>query len=231
MSDDKEIDYSKPPDLSKIVEFEDDPEILDEIPADVLPDEAPGDVNLPPDPEPTEAKLTPPVQRPDTDEAATNPFKQRDWLPKDVYDPDAVEAALAGDTPQPEAVGKPVKAKRGRGKEERIQFVLVPALWKRQLVGVRGGTYDLALELLTESWLTGEKTVPVSNILADRVGLNREAKRRALSQLVDRSLIRLSQDGQQAPRATLLGLKIPPGKPSLNSDTPSPNSDTTVSKL
>jgi predicted ArsR family transcriptional regulator len=87
---------------------------------------------------------------------------------------------------------------------ELLKFVQVPIPWIQRLIGTKGSTHDLALELLAESWLTGKNTVVVSNILAERVSLSRDAKWRALQQLEERGLIRLERETKKAGRATLL---------------------------
>jgi hypothetical protein len=104
---------------------------------------------------------------------------------------------------QPKAT-KRGETKRTKAKKELLKFVQVPAPWKQRLVGARGPTYDLAMELLAENWLTGKNPVVVSNILAERVSLSREVKRRALLQLEARGLIRAVREGNQAARVSLL---------------------------
>jgi hypothetical protein len=106
--------------------------------------------------------------------------------------------------PEQPSATKRGKTKRDRAKQELLKFVQVPIPWKQRLVGVRGTTYDLALELLAESWLTGKNTVVVSNILAERVSLSRMSKHRALVQLEESGLIQLEQEPKKAARATLL---------------------------
>jgi hypothetical protein len=109
------------------------------------------------------------------------------------------------------APGQPTVAKRKakrNAKEELLKFVQVPIPWKQRLSGARGTTYDLALELLAERWLTGKNTVVVSNVLAERVGLSRMSKHRALLQLEELGLIQLEQEANKAGRASLLCLHL-----------------------
>jgi hypothetical protein len=106
--------------------------------------------------------------------------------------------------PEQPTAAKRGRAKRTKAKVELLKFVQAPIPWKQRLIGTRGSTYDLALELLAESWLTGKNTVVVSNILAERVSLSRDAKWRALQQLEERGLIRLERETKKAGRATLL---------------------------
>jgi hypothetical protein len=213
------IDYSKPIDDSEFVDIE------DEIPANVPPEalaaeavetDAKNSADVAPSPPPEPPSEPGPAE---ADCPAGNGSPYTDLRME--YNQEAVDAAIAEARSRTARTAKSVLSRR-----DKIKFIRLPPFWKQQLVGARGTTYDLAWELLSEHWLTGEETIAVSNILAGRVRLVRESKRKALTQLAERGVIQLTQEGQQAPRATLLGLD----GPSPKTDEPSPNTDSGVTK-
>lgn len=99
----------------------------------------------------------------------------------------------------------PSRLRSVRNRSEVQKFIMLPQIWKEELKGASGATYALALEILAEMWWTKDSTVVVSNALAERAGLSRRAKIRALKELAQRGLVRIKQQGSQAPRATVTG--------------------------
>jgi hypothetical protein len=98
------------------------------------------------------------------------------------------------------AAPKPKPKRRQQGK-----FVMVPVLWCEQLVsiGARDATYRVALHLLFEAWRTGNRTVKLTNVALSKVGVGREGKRRALSQLRKAGLIAVEQRPGRNPLITV----------------------------
>jgi hypothetical protein len=80
------------------------------------------------------------------------------------------------------------------------KFVRFPWAWVERLEAVKSGsTYRLALLLIYEHWRTADRPIRLSNILAAEVGVAREAKRRALSELERLGLIRVERGTGKSP--------------------------------
>jgi hypothetical protein len=98
-------------------------------------------------------------------------------------------------------VGKPGKGNRPAN---AAGFVRVPMVWKERLANAKSAAaIKLALELLFESWRTGELTLVLSNALARRAGVTRQTKPRGLRELERLGLIKVKRQGRRAPRVTL----------------------------
>jgi hypothetical protein len=103
---------------------------------------------------------------------------------------------------------KPDKVYRRDSKRSKqpfkVEFVRVPIHWVKQLTQAHClATYKLALHILGEAfrqqYFGGEIILST-----DATGLPREARRRAIRELVGLKLIQVQQDGNQAVRVTKL---------------------------
>jgi len=85
---------------------------------------------------------------------------------------------------------------------KRHSFTLVPRVWSDKLaeIGASGGTYQLALELLAQTWREGQATVK----LGDTPHMSRPTRRSALCQLESAGLVRVQRSNRAAPIVTLL---------------------------
>jgi anti-sigma-K factor RskA len=98
--------------------------------------------------------------------------------------------------------GNPTKTKR---RATVTGFVRVPMSWKEGLTTAKhAAALKLALELLFESWRTGEPTLVLSSAMAARAGVQRRSKLRGLKELERIGLVTVDRHGKRAPRVTLV---------------------------
>ena len=85
---------------------------------------------------------------------------------------------------------------------KRHRFTLVPRAWSDRLaeIGASGGTYQLALELLLQTWREGQSTVKLGEV----PHMSRPTRRMALRQLESGGLVRVQRSNRAAPIVTLL---------------------------
>ncbi len=108
--------------------------------------------------------------------------------------------------PQPNGAPPLDKPGRRRGRANVAGFVRVPMAWKERLTKAKSAaTIKLALELLFESWRTGELTLILSNALSRRAGVPRTTKPRGLRELERLGLVKVERQDRRAPRVTLTG--------------------------
>lgn len=99
------------------------------------------------------------------------------------------------------STGNPVTVKR---RATVTSFVRVPMSWKERLTRAKhAAALKLALELLFESWRTGELTVVLSTAMAARAGVQRRSKLRGLEELERLGLVTVNRHRKRAPRVTL----------------------------
>jgi hypothetical protein len=84
----------------------------------------------------------------------------------------------------------------------RHSFTLVPRVWSDRLaeIGASGGTYKLALELLSRTWRAGQTTVKLGEV----PHMSRPTRRVALCQLESAGLVKVERSNHAAPIVTTL---------------------------
>jgi hypothetical protein len=192
VSNDKEIDYSKPIDDSEFVEH--DPEVYDEIPADVdeadaKPESAETEVNHD-SVMPTGAE----TRQSNNSGTAPNPFAEQDLrLTKDFYDLDAIKAKLAGGPPKN-------SARAGKCKDNSFAMVH-EAFWEPLSRAESPTTLVVFFFVLREWWLKKEP-VTVSNTALSFI--SRKRKYRAIADLERLGVVAVEREGKKSPRVTPL---------------------------
>ena len=97
------------------------------------------------------------------------------------------------------AEAKPAK------KRWRRQFIKFPWAWMDQLrATTSGSTYRLALMLAYEHWRKGGRPIVLSNIAAEKGGLSRHSKWRALKELENLGLVVLEKQPRKSPTIRLI---------------------------
>jgi hypothetical protein len=90
-------------------------------------------------------------------------------------------------------------------RKRREQFVMVPFSWIEKLDGATGQTYRVALLLLHEHWRRRGQPIRVNNCMVVNVGISRQSKWRALSELERHGLITVERRPRKSPVVRVLG--------------------------
>jgi hypothetical protein len=96
-----------------------------------------------------------------------------------------------------------IPAAKTRGKKGE-PFVMMPLQWAADMAKATTPGAMVWILLRYQSWKTKSKTFPVTNVLLERHGVNRETKRRVLERLEAAGLIKIQHRGRQTPLVTLL---------------------------
>jgi hypothetical protein len=92
--------------------------------------------------------------------------------------------------------------------KRETQFAPVPLEWAAKVAKrTRSPAFAVKVALAYMAWKAGGPTFPLTNTLLDRLGVNRENKRRALANLEKNGIIQLERRGRRAPIVTVLELK------------------------
>jgi hypothetical protein len=90
-------------------------------------------------------------------------------------------------------------------KKWRRQFIKFPWAWMDLLRATTSGSaYRLALILVYEHWRTGGRPIMLSNIAAEKEGLSRHSKWRALRELEKLGLVVLEKRPRKSPTIRLM---------------------------
>ena len=104
--------------------------------------------------------------------------------------------------PDPDGLPKTMRFKR------ETQFAPVPLEWAAKVAKrTRSPAFAVKIALTYMAWKAGGPTFPLTNTLLDRLGVNRENKRRALANLEKNGIIQLERRGRRAPIVTMLKLE------------------------
>jgi hypothetical protein len=109
--------------------------------------------------------------------------------------------------------GKPLKLdddglpKTMKFKRE-TQFAPVRLEWAAKVAKrTRSPAFAVKVALAYMAWKAGGPAFPLTNTLLDRLGVNRENKRRALANLEKNGIVQLERRGRRAPIVTMLELE------------------------
>ena len=123
-------------------------------------------------------------------DAKDDPFDDLDSLR--LTPEEAVALNRAAVKPQP---------KRSRHRD----FVMVPLVWVERLKGsTSAATWPIAIYLLYQDWRSGGEPVPMSNMAAKAVGVNRWTKWEVLREMEARGLIRIKERPRRSPLVAVL---------------------------
>jgi hypothetical protein len=122
---------------------------------------------------------------------------------------DAIDGWLKMDPQQKadlQARSKPAdRSTRQKAHHRKEQFVMLPMCWKDRLRQAQhAGSLKLALHLHYLAWKTGERSIQLSNAVANDAGVTRRSKWRALSELDQLGLVVLERRGRRSPIVTIL---------------------------
>jgi hypothetical protein len=108
--------------------------------------------------------------------------------------------ALRIDPSDPTLVPKP-----SASRPKKKYFVRVPGSWVHRLQPVkRVVTYQLALFLLYEHWRSGGCPIRLTGTVAAKLGISRDGKKRALTELERLGLVMVERHPRKAPLVTPL---------------------------
>jgi hypothetical protein len=103
-------------------------------------------------------------------------------------------------------MGPRVGGRRRPKPPRRKGHIRVPYRWEYMLRTAKasGATYALAHYILRTDWETDGLPVKVTSKVADRLGLSRQSKWRALNLLEELGLIKVRKENGKNPRVTIL---------------------------
>jgi hypothetical protein len=188
------IDYSKPIDFDGIVEDEDEEqfsEIVEDSPGESLGANAKTDDDAPT----LEVEQSPDTKPP----AADNPFtKENLELPKEVYDPDAVKAAMARISKP--AQGAPTQKSAKAGKRSEGTFAMVHEAFWEPLSRAESPTTLVVFFFLLREWFLKKEPVTISNTALSFI--SRKRKYRAVADIERLGVGVVERHGKKSPRVT-----------------------------